>query len=103
MTGAGEPEATPQAPIAAQPDHAERTTVMTAADADPVTVAAPVPDAAAKPVPPEPASHPHTGDEAVDAALRELAAVPDLDLDALLAAGEAVDGTLRARLADLGD
>lgn len=45
---------------------------------------------------------PQTGDEVIDAALRDLAAVPDDDLDGRLAAGEHVQRTLQARLSDLG-
>ncbi|QKE84982.1 hypothetical protein [Arthrobacter sp. NEB 688] len=45
---------------------------------------------------------PETGDPAIDATLRELAAVPADDLDGRLAAGEEVQRTLRGRLGDLG-
>ncbi|HIZ99180.1 MAG TPA: hypothetical protein H9805_11455 [Candidatus Janibacter merdipullorum] len=45
---------------------------------------------------------PETGDLVVDAALRDLAAVDPADLDATLAAGEAVHATLTSRLSDLG-
>ncbi|PKW28307.1 hypothetical protein [Phycicoccus duodecadis] len=45
---------------------------------------------------------PETGDILVDAALRDLAAVPTDDLDGQLAAGEHVQQTLRSRLGDLG-
>lgn len=45
---------------------------------------------------------PETGDLVVDAALRDLGAVDDADLDATLVAGESVHGTLTARLSDLG-
>ena len=45
---------------------------------------------------------PETGDLVVDAALRDLAAVDGSDLDATLAAGEAVHETLTSRLSDLG-
>ncbi|WP_299445613.1 hypothetical protein [uncultured Phycicoccus sp.] len=45
---------------------------------------------------------PETGDLVVDAALRDLAAVPDDDLDQQLEAGEHVQRTLRSRLGDLG-
>lgn len=45
---------------------------------------------------------PETRDIVVDAALRDLAAVDGADLDATLAAGESVHGTLTARLSDLG-
>lgn len=51
-------------------------------------------------VPAEPA--PETGDLVVDAALRDFDAVADDDLDATLAAGEAVHATLTSRLSDLG-
>lgn len=47
-------------------------------------------------------SAPETGDLVVDAALRDFAAVDDGDLDATLAAGEAVHETLTSRLSDLG-
>jgi hypothetical protein len=45
---------------------------------------------------------PETGDIVVDAALRDLASAPADDLDAQLAAGEAVHRTLQSRLGDLG-
>lgn len=45
---------------------------------------------------------PETGDLVVDAALRDLAAVDDADLDATLVAGESVHRTLTSRLSDLG-
>lgn len=45
---------------------------------------------------------PETGDLVVDAALRDFAAVDDTDLDATVAAGEAVHQTLTSRLEDLG-
>ncbi|MBM6403702.1 hypothetical protein JQN72_05540 [Phycicoccus sp. CSK15P-2] len=45
---------------------------------------------------------PETGDIVVDAALRDLAAVPDDALDDQLEAGEHVQRTLRSRLGDLG-
>jgi hypothetical protein len=45
---------------------------------------------------------PETGDIVIDAALRDLAAAPDDDLDAQLEAGEAVHRTLQSRLSDLG-
>ncbi|HYN66104.1 MAG TPA: hypothetical protein VES93_04390 [Ornithinibacter sp.] len=45
---------------------------------------------------------PETGDIVIDAALRNLAAAPDDDLDAQLEAGEAVHRTLQSRLSDLG-
>jgi hypothetical protein len=48
------------------------------------------------------AAPPETGDIVIDAALRDLAAVPDDDLDGQLAAGEHVQGTLQSRLSDLG-
>ena len=48
---------------------------------------------------PEP---PQTGDIVVDAALAELAGTDPDDLDAQLVAGESVQRTLQARLADLG-
>ncbi len=47
-------------------------------------------------------SPPETGDIVIDAALRDLAAVPDEDLDGQLAAGEQVQRTLQSRLGDLG-
>ncbi len=54
-------------------------------------------------VPVETASAPpQTDDIVIDAALRDLAAVPDDDLDGQLAAGEHVQRTLQSRLADLG-
>ena len=61
-----------------------------------------------KPVPRPPAgaptagAPPETGDIVIDAALRDLAAAPDDDLDAQLEAGEAVHRTLQSRLSDLG-
>ena len=45
---------------------------------------------------------PQTGDIVVDAALAELAGTDPDDLDAQLVAGESVQRTLQARLADLG-
>jgi hypothetical protein len=45
---------------------------------------------------------PETGDLVIDAALGELAAAPQDDLDAQLEAGEAVHRTLQSRLTDLG-
>jgi hypothetical protein len=45
---------------------------------------------------------PQTDDIVIDAALRDLAAVPEEDLDGQLAAGEHVQRTLQSRLADLG-
>ena len=45
---------------------------------------------------------PQTGDPVIDAALRDLADAPVADLDAQLAAGEAVHRTLQSRLTDLG-
>lgn len=59
------------------------------------------------PTPPMPGGEarepaPETGDIVVDAALRDLAAVDEADLDAILAAGDSVHGTLTARLSDLG-
>jgi hypothetical protein len=45
---------------------------------------------------------PETGDIVIDAALRDLAAAPEHDLDAQLDAGEAVHRTLQSRLSDLG-
>jgi len=44
---------------------------------------------------------PETGDIVIDAALRDLAAAPEYDLDAQLEAGEAVHRTLQSRLTDL--
>ena len=64
------------------------------------------PDDAVVPVPPAGAptagAPPETGDIVIDAALRDLAAAPDDDLDAQLEAGEAVHRTLQSRLSDLG-
>jgi hypothetical protein len=51
---------------------------------------------------PTPGAPPETGDIVIDAALRDLAAAPDDDLDAQLEAGEAVHRTLQSRLSDLG-
>ena len=48
------------------------------------------------------AGPPQTGGIVIDAALRDLAAVPEDDLDGQLAAGEHVQRTLQSRLADLG-
>lgn len=48
------------------------------------------------------ATVPETGDIVVDATLQDLATVEDSDLDATLAAGEALHATLTARLSDLG-
>jgi hypothetical protein len=48
------------------------------------------------------ATPPETGDVIIDTALRDLADAPVDDLDAQLAAGEAVHRTLQARLSDLG-
>jgi hypothetical protein len=45
---------------------------------------------------------PETGDIVIDAALQDLAAATDDDLDAQLEAGEAVHRTLQSRLSDLG-
>ncbi|WP_282072250.1 hypothetical protein [Janibacter hoylei] len=45
---------------------------------------------------------PETGDLVVDSALTDLDAVDTADLDAVLAAGEAVHATLTSRLSDLG-
>lgn len=45
---------------------------------------------------------PQTGDLVVDAVLDDLAGVDEADLDAVLAAGDAVHATLTARLSDLG-
>ena len=47
------------------------------------------------------AAPPETGDIVIDAALRDLAAVPEEDLDGQLAAGEHVQRTLQSRLSDL--
>ena len=64
------------------------------------------PDDAVVPAPPAGAptagAPPETGDIVIDAALRDLAAAPDDDLDAQLEAGEAVHRTLQSRLSDLG-
>ncbi|QIM21059.1 hypothetical protein G7075_07805 [Phycicoccus sp. HDW14] len=57
------------------------------------------PQVAADPAPDAP---PETGDIVIDSALGALAAVPEEDLDARLAAGEEVQRTLRSRLGDLG-
>jgi hypothetical protein len=57
------------------------------------------PAAASGAPPPAP---PETGDLVVDAALRDLAAADQDDLDAQLATGEAVHRTLQSRLSDLG-
>ncbi|GGL25350.1 hypothetical protein H9L10_05000 [Phycicoccus endophyticus] len=51
----------------------------------------------------QPEDRPETGDLVIDSALAELAASPEVDLDAQLAAGEEVQRTLRSRLGDLGD
>jgi hypothetical protein len=51
---------------------------------------------------PDGGAPPETGDIVIDAALRDLAAAPDDDLDAQLEAGEAVHRTLQSRLSDLG-
>ncbi|WP_068258567.1 hypothetical protein [Janibacter limosus] len=45
---------------------------------------------------------PQTGDLVVDAVLDDLAGVDTADLDAVLAAGDAVHTTLTSRLSDLG-
>ncbi len=45
---------------------------------------------------------PQTGDIVVDSALSELAGTDTEDLDGQLAAGESLQRTLQARLADLG-
>ena len=45
---------------------------------------------------------PETGDPVIDTALHQLTEVPVDDLDAQLAAGEAVHRTLQSRLGDLG-
>ncbi len=44
-----------------------------------------------------------TGDLVIDAALRDLAAVGPTDLDGHVAAAEALQRTLQARLANLGE
>ncbi len=64
----------------------------------PAATAVPAPPAGA----PTPGAPPETGDIVIDAALRDLAAAPDDDLDAQLEAGEAVHRTLQSRLSDLG-
>ncbi len=64
----------------------------------PAETAVPAPPAGA----PTPGAPPETGDIVIDAALRDLAAAPDDDLDAQLEAGEAVHRTLQSRLSDLG-
>jgi hypothetical protein len=64
----------------------EPTTVVTGWAGDPAELDAP----------------PETGDIVIDSALGDLAAVPDEDLDGQLEAGEHVQRTLQARLADLG-
>lgn len=45
---------------------------------------------------------PETGDLVIDAALRDLAAAPEDDLDAQIDKGEQVQSTLQGRLSDLG-
>jgi hypothetical protein len=45
---------------------------------------------------------PETGDLVIDASLRDLAAVPEDDLDAQIERGEQVQRTLQGRLGDLG-
>ncbi|KGN42582.1 hypothetical protein [Knoellia aerolata] len=45
---------------------------------------------------------PETGDLVIDAALRDLAAAPEDDLDAQIERGEQVQRTLQGRLGDLG-
>lgn len=63
----------------------------------------PDPGAGTDPATPEPgAGPPQTGDIVIDAALADLAAVPDDDLDGQLTTGEHVQRTLQSRLADLG-
>ncbi len=53
-------------------------------------------------VPTPESAPPQTDDIVIDSALRDLAAVPEHDLDGQLAAGEHVQRTLQSRLADLG-
>ena len=48
-------------------------------------------------------ARPETGDLVIDAALSDLDSAPEGDLDASIAAGEAVHQTLKSRLTDLGD
>ncbi len=66
------------------------------------------PDASAMPDPPASADPertgeaPATGDLVIDAALRDLAAAPPGDLDAVIDSGEHVQRTLQSRLGDLG-
>ena len=60
------------------------------------------PDATPPAGAPSAGAPPETGDIVIDAALRDLAATPDDDLDAQLEAGEAVHRTLQSRLSDLG-
>ncbi len=45
---------------------------------------------------------PEAGDLVIDAALSDLDATPDGDLDGFIASGEAVHQTLKSRLTDLG-
>ncbi len=52
--------------------------------------------------PPSREARPETGDLVIDAALSDLDSAPEGDLDANIAAGEAVHQTLKSRLADLG-
>lgn len=54
------------------------------------------------PAGPGPLEAPRTGDIVIDAALGDLAGTDEGDLDAQLAAGQSLQDTLRARLADLG-
>ena len=44
-----------------------------------------------------------TGDIVIDAALRDLADVPDTDLDGHIEAAESLQRTLQGRLANLGE
>ena len=52
--------------------------------------------------PPAATGAPETGDLVIDAALRDLAATPEDDLDAQIDRGEQVQRTLQGRLGDLG-
>ncbi|WP_035915215.1 hypothetical protein [Knoellia sinensis] len=62
---------------------------------DPRAVEPAAPDASAE-------SAPETGDLVIDAALRDLAAASEDDLDAQIEKGEQVQRTLQGRLSDLG-
>ncbi len=47
-------------------------------------------------------ARPETGDLVIDSALSDLDSAPEGDLDATIAAAEAVHQTLKSRLTDLG-